>query len=135
MLRGIMDVILMIPPEYVVLTDAFGNFSVSNNRIYTEDFKILSKTASLLWVGSLGFDGTLDFNITGRFAEGVIKQTTEPGRVASAILHEAGNLIMEVYLSGTLEKPVYQIVPFPLKRIFQEKVVNTLKDIFGNIGE
>jgi len=134
-MHGIMDVLLMVPPEYVTLTDAFGNFSINNSRIYTEDFKILSKTASLLWVGSLGFDTTLDFNITGRFAEDIIKQTTEPGKIASAILREAGNLIMEIRLTGTLAKPTYAVVPFPLKRIFKEKVVDTIKDLFGNISE
>lgn len=134
-LRGIMDIILMVPPENIVLTDAFGNFTIGNNRVYTEDFKMLSKAASLLWVGSLGLDGTLDFNITGRFAENIIKQTTEPGRIASAILYQAGNLIMEVRLTGTLKEPIYQIVPFPLKRIFKETIVDKLNDIFGNTGE
>lgn len=131
--HGILDMIFMIPPEYVTLTDAFGNFSLNNNRVYTEDFKMLSKTASLLWVGSLGIDGTLDFNITGRFAEDVIKQTSEPGRIASAILREAGNLIMEIRLTGSLANPKYQIVPFPVNRIFKENVVDRFKDIFGNI--
>jgi hypothetical protein len=134
-LTGMMNVLLMIPPEYVVLTDAFGNLTISNDRVYTEDFKMLSKSASLLWVGSLGFDSTLDFNITGRFAENIIKQTSEPGRIKSALLREAGRLIMEVHLTGTLAKPNYQIVPFPLKKIFQEKIVDTIKDIFGNIRE
>jgi hypothetical protein len=134
-LHGIMDIILMVPPENIVLTDAFGNFTIGNKRVYTKDFKMLSKAASLLWVGSIGFDSTLDFNITGRFAENVIKRTTEPGRIASAILHQAGNLIMEVKLSGTLKEPIYQIVPFPLKRIFQEKVVDWINDIFGSIQE
>jgi len=134
-LHGIMDIILMVPPENIVLTDAFGNFAIANNRVYTEDFKLLSKVASLLWVGSVGFDSTLDFNITGRFAENVIKQTTEPGRIANAILHQAGSLIMEVRLTGTLKEPIYQIVPFPLKRIFKEKVVDALNDIFGNNRE
>ncbi|MFH1868496.1 MAG: hypothetical protein ABH843_05950 [Candidatus Omnitrophota bacterium] len=132
-MRGITDVIFMIPPEYVTLTDAFGNFSVKNNRIYTEDFKLLSKAASFLWVGSLGFDTTLDFGVTGRFAEDIIKKTTEPGRIASAILHEAGNLIMEIRLTGTLAKPKYQLVPFPIKKIFQENVVGKFKDIFGGV--
>jgi hypothetical protein len=134
-ISGIMNILLMTPPEYLVLTDAFGNFTISNARIFTEDFKMLSKSASLLWVGSLGFDSTLDFNITGRFAENIIKQTSEPGRIKSAILREAGRLIMEVRLTGTLEKPNYQIVPFPLERIFQEKIVDTIRDIFGNIRE
>ncbi|NQT95046.1 MAG: hypothetical protein HQ572_01205, partial [Candidatus Omnitrophica bacterium] len=134
-MHGMMEVVFMMPPEYVTLTDAFGNFTVRNNRIHTEDFKMLSKTASLLWVGSLGFDTTLDFNITGRFAEDIIKQTTEPGKIASAILREAGNLIMEIRLTGTLAKPTYQIIPFPLKRIFQEKVVDSLRTIFGNMSE
>jgi hypothetical protein len=134
-LRGIMDILLMIPPEYVVLTDAFGNFTVKNKRVYTEDFKMLSKTASLLWVGSLGFNKTLDFNITGRFAESIIKQVSEPGKIKSAILKEAGKLIAEIRLTGTFDQPRYQIVPFPLERIFKEKIVDTLRGIFGNIAE
>ena len=125
----------MVPPEYLTLTDAFGNFAINNNRVYTEDFKLLSKTASLLWVGSLGFDSTLDFNITGRFADDVVKKTSEPGKIANAILHEAGNLIMEIRLTGTLKRPNYKIVPFPLKRIFKEKIADAINDIFGNILE
>lgn len=132
-MHDMLEVLLMLPPEYVTLTDAFGNFSVHNNRIHTEDFKILSKTASLLWAGSLGFNGTMDFNITGRFAEDIVKQTTQPGKIASALLREAGSLIMEIKLTGSLAKPKYQIVPFPVKRIFQEKVVDRLKDIFGDV--
>jgi hypothetical protein len=34
-LSGIMDVLLMIPPEYIILTDAFGNFTIAKNRVYT----------------------------------------------------------------------------------------------------
>lgn len=132
-MHGILEVIFMLPPEYITLTDAFGNFSVHDKRIYTEDFKILSKTASLLGVGSLGLDGTLDFDITGRFAEDIIKKTTEPGKIASAILQEAGSLIMEVKLTGTLANPKYQIIPFPVKRVLKEKVVDKFKDIFGDI--
>ncbi|NQT89690.1 MAG: hypothetical protein HQ558_00350 [Candidatus Omnitrophica bacterium] len=134
-MRGMVEIVFGMPPEYITLTDAFGNFALENNRIYTEDFKMLSKVASLLWVGSLGFDGTLDFNITGRFAEDIAKQTTQPGKIASAILREAGDLIMEIRLGGTLAKPKYQIIPFPVKRILREKVVDKIKDIFGNIGE
>jgi hypothetical protein len=134
-LRGIMNILLMEPPEYIILTDAFGNFIIERNRIYTEDFKMLSKSASLLWEGSIGLDSSLDFNITGRFAEGIIKQTSEPGRIKSAVLREAGNLIMGIHLTGNLENPNYQIVPFPLQKIFHNKIVNTISDIFGNIQE
>ncbi|MDD5504411.1 MAG: hypothetical protein PHV77_03750 [Candidatus Omnitrophica bacterium] len=134
-LRGIMNILLMEPPEYIILTDAFGNFVIEKDRIYTGDFKMLSKSASLLWEGGIGFDRSLDFNITGRFAESVIKQVSEPGRIKNAMLREAGSLIMEVHLTGTLEHPNYQIVPFPLQRIFHDKITNTINDIFGNIQE
>ncbi|MFH0731447.1 MAG: hypothetical protein V2A72_00805 [Candidatus Omnitrophota bacterium] len=128
-----LDAILGIPPEYLILTDAFGNFSIFDNRIHTNDFKVLSQKAALLWQGSLGFDGTLDFNVTGRFAGDIIKMTNSLGKIASAVLDEAGAYIVEAKLTGTLKEPKYSIVPFPIKKILNEKVVDKVKDIFGDI--
>ncbi|MBU1946438.1 MAG: hypothetical protein KKC54_05695, partial [Nanoarchaeota archaeon] len=97
-----LDAVFGVPPEYLTLTDAFGNFTISKKRIHTNDFKILSQKAALLWEGSLGFDQTLDFTVTGRFAEDIIKQTTSLGRLASALLHEAGAYMVEARLKGML---------------------------------
>ncbi len=131
----LLDSILGIPPEYLILTDAFGNFSVSDKRIYTRDFKILSQKAALIWEGSVGFDSTLDFNVTGRFAEDITTKFTTFGKIASAILYEAGAYMVEVRLTGTIEKPEYKIVPFPIKKIMNGKVIDKLKDVFGDIFE
>ena len=131
----LLDAILGIAPEYLILTDAFGNFSVSDKRIYTKDFKILSQKAALLWEGSVGFDSTLDFNVTGRFAEDITTKATVFGKIASAVLHEAGAYMVEVKLTGTIEKPEYKIVPFPIKKIMNGKVIDKLKDVLGDIFE
>ena len=128
----LLDAFLGIPPEYIVLTDAFGNFSISDKRIYTADFRLLSEKAALFWEGSLGLDGTLDFNVTGRFAEDISTKTTSLGKIASAVLHEAGAYIVEARLTGTIDDPQYQIVP-SIKRIFDEKVMDKLKDAIGDI--
>ncbi|UCH11997.1 MAG: hypothetical protein JSW18_04025 [Candidatus Omnitrophota bacterium] len=131
----LLDAILGIPPEYLILTDAFGNFSVSDKRIYTRDFKILSQKAALVWEGSVGFDSTLDFNVTGRFAEDITTRATAFGKIASAVLHEAGAYMVEVKLTGTIEKPEYKIVPFPIRKIMKGKVIDKLKDVLGDIFE
>jgi len=128
-----LDAMLGIPPEYIVLTDAFGNFSISNKRIHTADFRMLSDKVALVWVGSLGFNGTLDFNVTGRFAEDITTRTTSLGKIASTILHEAGAYIIEAKLTGTIDDPKYKIVP-AINKIFKEEVMdkfkNAIKDIF-----
>ena len=36
-MTGLMKVLFGFPPEYVALTDAFGNFSVRENRIFSVD--------------------------------------------------------------------------------------------------
>ncbi|MBN1405572.1 MAG: hypothetical protein JW946_03550 [Candidatus Omnitrophica bacterium] len=130
---GLVDILLGIPAEYLTLTDAFGNFSISNKRLYTSDFKMLSQKAAILWEGSVGFDGTLDFNITGRFAEDIVKMTTNFGKIASAVLKEAGAYIVEIRLTGTIDKPKYSVVPFAVEKMLKEKVVDKIKDALGKI--
>jgi len=135
LMYGIVDILFGISPEYITLTDAFGNFRLSNGRIYTEDFRILAKSASLLWVGSLGLDGTLDFKITGEFAEELVEDPSQPLAIAKAILREAGNLILDIRLRGTIKQPKYELVPFSSQNRIGEKVLGTVTDIFGDIIE
>jgi hypothetical protein len=82
---------------------------------------MLSKKASLLWEGSLGFDGTLDFGITGGIEQDVTKQTSEPGKIVGRVVDEVGRQIMEIRLTGTLAEPRYQLLPFAgIKKIFKK---------------
>ncbi len=131
----LLNAVLGIPPEYLRLTDAFGNFTIQNRRIYTTDFRILSQKAALLWEGSVGFNKTLDFKITGRFAEDISTKTSSLGKIASAILHKAGTYIVDVRLGGTIDNPAYKIMPFSVDKIFSEETVDKIKDIFGDIFE
>ena len=126
---------LGIPAEYIILTNAFGNFTVQDKRIYTSDFRLISPKAALVWEGSVGFDKTLDFKITGRFAEDISTKTTSLGKIASAILHKAGSYIVDVRLAGTIDKPIYKIAPFSVEKIFSEETVDKFKEVFGDIFE
>ncbi|GEM_PF-826394 len=132
---SLLNAILGIPVEYLTLTDAFGNFTIADKRIYTADFRILSQKAALLWEGSLGFDSSLDFGITGRFAEDISTKTNAFGKIASAVLSEAGSYIVEIKLTGTLAQPKYALVPFSVDKIIKEKLGDKLKDALGKIFE
>ena len=129
LVRTMWEYIKMIPPEYVTFTDAFGNFTIRDNRVYTEDFTMVTQRASMLWAGSIGFDQTLDLTVTGRFAKEVALQTTEAGKIEGATLNEAGDLVIPFGLEGTIQKPKPTMKP--LIKTIQDKVFKGLKDLFG----
>lgn len=117
---GIMQVLFNVPKEYVTLTEALGNFSIYDNRIHTKDFRLNSEKLSLLWKGSMGFDNSLDFNITAKIKEELMEETGKPINITREILQEAGAFMLEIQLKGTTAEPKYKVTPFPVQTIFKD---------------
>ena len=74
----------------------------------------------LATTGYIGFDGAIDLDMHTRISKGLLEDSPDLRKFGSLIL---GNLL-NIKISGTLQKPEYKIVPIPkallkeIKRFF-----------------
>jgi len=93
----------MVPGyEKLKLKEATATLIIADEKVTTHDCTLWGDEASVLYDGSVDFEGNLDFRIENNFAEGLM-----------------GNLISESYLRGTIKKPKYEFSPLPVGNFFK----------------
>jgi|GEM_PF-5757166 hypothetical protein len=129
-LKGIADLLFMPNLSSIVFDEASANFAIANKAISTSNLRCHSRNVGLLADGALYFDGGLDFTVTTSISENFVKQSTEFERLASSLLAEAGQLMGRIKIGGTIKKPEYKFIPFPIDKILTDKVKGLLGGFF-----
>ncbi len=117
--KGLGELIFIPDFEKIVFKEAFGDFSVADKSVSTENLKLTSNQLSMDCKGKLGFDGTLNFTIYTKANKNLIRDSADLRKFTAAVLGELGSA-MTINVSGTIQKPKYKIVPV---------VVDLLKNI------
>ena len=123
-------------PEFkaLVFTEAHGGFSISDQRIHTQNAQLISKTATLDGKGWIDFNKNLNFDITPTFSEIAILQSDSIKKKATSIITQTKGYI-NIQLTGTLDDPHFSVKKFPIKLI-EETIggtAGTLKEVIGSI--
>jgi len=128
---SLVDFLGRVVPGYkkIMLKEATGTFTVAEKKIVTDDLILWGDEASVLYGGSMGFDGSLDFRVENNFVEGLVNEKTDAGQSLSKFITGMGSFISEARLTGTIKKPKYEFKALPFKEFFKDK----LKDFFQNI--
>jgi hypothetical protein len=106
LLKGLLQILLIKEYRNIVFTDARANLVIKNQRVETNNLYLASAEMDLLARGSVGFDKTLDFEVSPKFKEGSILQS-------GSILKKPTSLITKTspyfifHLSGTTTHPTY----------------------------
>jgi len=133
-LKGISG-FLMIPEfKTMAFTEAFGNFSIQDQKIATENTKVTGNTATLTGKGWIDFNKNLNFDIKPTFSEIAILQSDSIKKKATSIFTLTEGYI-NIKLTGTVDNPHFSVKKFPLK-IIEETIggtTGTLKEVIGSI--
>jgi len=114
--KGLGELFLLPKYEKIAFKDAFGEFTVKDKFISTENLKLTSDQLNLNCQGKLGFNGALDFTVYTEVNKDLIRDSADLRKFPTAILGELSKTIV-TQVSGTIKKPKYKIAPLPLDMI------------------
>jgi hypothetical protein len=94
-----------------------------------------SRQMTLTGNGTADFDGNLDFQLTAAFDKGLLEVASPLGPLRDLLIDKEGRYLGGIDLNGTTKEPKFKIKPMPLDKIFQNKLFNNIKGIFGGGSE
>lgn len=110
----------MVPGyEKVKLKEATATLIIADEKVTTHDCTLWGDEASVLYDGSVDFEGNLDFRIENNFAEGLSEGKAGAGSSLSTLISGMGSFISEARLGGTIKKPKYEFSPLPVGEFFK----------------
>jgi len=133
-LDGISSILLIPEFKSLAFTEANGDFLIGNQKITTNNTKMIGTMATLTGKGWVDFNKNLNFNIKPDFSELAIIQSDSIKKKATSILTQTDGYI-NIKLTGTLDDPHFSVEKFPLK-IIEETIGGTtdmLKEVIGSI--
>lgn len=130
-LKGIWRALLIEEFQDIVFTDGQANFTIKDNRAYTEDLALNSKNVQLFGKGWLDFNKHMNLDVNLKFSETALLQSKSPFlKSPTAILTQAGDLI-SVNVNGPMSNPSVSLVKTPSKIL--EKATGTIIEGAGAI--
>ena len=132
---GIANILYIPGVSKIIFGEARGTFTISNKKAYTEDTEMSSQEMSLVGNGTVDFDGNLDFQITAAFDKGLLEVASPLGPFRDFLIDKEGHYLGDINLSGTTKEPKFKINPIPINKIFQNKLIDNIKGIFGGGSE
>ncbi|OGX34389.1 MAG: hypothetical protein A3I43_06510 [Omnitrophica WOR_2 bacterium RIFCSPLOWO2_02_FULL_50_19] len=132
---GLANILYIPGVSKIIFGEARGTFTISNKKAYTEDTEMSSQEMSLVGNGTVDFDGNLDFQITAAFDKGLLEVASPLGPFRDFLIDKEGHYLGDINLSGTTKEPKFKINPIPINKIFQNKLIDNIKGIFGGGSE
>jgi len=131
LLKGIGGILLIPEFENFVFTEAAADFTISNKKIQTNDLVLTGNKADLLGTGWIGFDKSLQLEISPKFKEIEILKSSSMKKDLTAFLTQTHSYIT-INVTGTLDKPKYAIEKSPAKVLKKTTgtIIKGVQDIF-----
>jgi len=132
-LEGLLGTFLIPEFKSSVFTNGKASFRIEDQRVLTEDAFLASQSIELRAKGWIDFNKNINMNVTPHFSEITIAQSESLKKGTTALLAQ----IIEIKLTGTLDKPSYQVESSPIKildntkDILIESVGTILEEIFN----
>lgn len=135
LLKGLADILGASALRRVVFKEAAGTYELHGDRVTTQDLTVYGDLATLTATGAVTFAGALDARVVASIDPTAFERSPQFAQTLGRFLHQAGYLIGEIKLGGTLAKPTYEVVPLSLNRVLKEQVFKKLGDMLGGIWQ
>ncbi|GEM_PF-6486490 len=122
--EGLAQLLVIREFSKINFKEGYAVFSIKNNRIYTQDMALTNPQMNLLAVGSLGFDGSLDFTVNCKFSEEYLKHSSDLRKTITGFFTQMQEYAT-IQVSGNVKNPEYTIIPAKIGIDF----LKPLKDI------
>jgi len=92
--------------ERVPFREMWSKFAVQDGRVRFDDLEIRSADADWSAAGSIGFDGTLDYEVTVVLSKAISDQYRSQSSLTSLFANADGRVVLDFLVGGTSKKPV-----------------------------
>ncbi|MFH1655830.1 MAG: DUF748 domain-containing protein [Candidatus Omnitrophota bacterium] len=131
LLQGLGKLLLIPEFQKIVFREASGDFSIRDERIFTDNLILESDKMNILLEGNIDFSSNIDLTVTAQLSEGLIKDATDLQGMLSSILAQSTNAVI-IKLTGTLKEPKHKIIPLPVK-VFEKAKDFVIDDIIRDV--
>ena len=123
---------LMMKPAFrdEIFKQGSVDFRISNGKIATKNLELTGDRIGLAAQGALGFDQKLDFTVTTIFTRELKAKGHGVVEVTSAISNIVDFLLIRYYIKGTIKKPSYEIIPFPVLTAIPLQIKKIIRTLF-----
>ncbi len=113
LLGDLMAILPLLSREKVVFRKGEASFTIDEGIVATEDLTLTSEQVKVLIRGKMDFQGYFQPSLVYRvsFSRGFLDEVPLIGDILSFIIDEAGHLIAQVEVTGSLKEPKYRLIP------------------------
>jgi hypothetical protein len=126
MLLDLAQTIHVSPPTF---KEGNATFKIADQYISTEDFTLRGEEMVLTAKGGVHFNKDLAADININFAQTFLNSLGGIGKITGLMVDEAGNLLMQIKLKGTLDKAHFSVKPLATPEVITNKL-EEIKNIF-----
>jgi hypothetical protein len=118
--KGLGEFLFLPIYQKISFSEIEGDFFIKDKKIEFVNSFLGGKMMELATNGNIGFDGAIDLDMHTRISKSLLEDSPDLRKFSSLIF---GNLL-NLKISGTLQKPEYKVVPIPkallkeIKRFF-----------------
>ena len=118
--KGLGEFLFLPIYQKITFNEIDADFFIQDKKIQFANSFVGGKMMELATKGYIGFDGGVDLDMHTRISKSLLEDSPDLRKFASAII---GNLL-NIKISGNLQKPAYRVVPIPkallseIKRFF-----------------
>ena len=115
--------------ELVTFHDLSATYEIHDKKVHTKDLTLLGDAVNLSLHGTLSFDSQLDMVMSIQYSEDVYRGADYTGGIVPLVLSQAGNLISEYHVHGSLKEPKYDKMLLPSGRAIGKNIGGLLQNI------
>ena len=113
LLGDLMAILPLLSREKVIFRKGSASFTIHEGVVATEDLTLTSDQVKVLAQGKIDFQGYFRPSLVYRvsFSKGFLDEVPLIGDILSFVIDEAGHLIAQVEVTGSLREPKYRLIP------------------------
>ena len=115
-----------------------NSFRIENGRVWFDDFSAATKSGDFELSGSVGLDGSLDYDLTAVLSPELSSSFDALGDLSHYLKNDQGRVVLDIDIKGMAKSPEFYLDPSRAEERFKsqmtqkaqqegEKVVDELK--------
>lgn len=104
-----------------------NSFRVENGKVWFDDFSASAKSGDFTLSGSVGMDGSLDYQLTAVLSSELSQSFDALGDLSNYLKNEQGRVVLDVDIRGTTKNPEFYLNTSKAEERFKKQMKDKFK--------